>query len=124
MAGELSDDLKTILSGSQGRQRKYRNRPTEIDGIRFDSQKESERYVVLRNLLRAGRIMDLEIHPSYRIEVGGVLICRYVADFAYHDPETYAETVEDVKSTATKTPVYRLKRKLMRAVHGIEIREV
>ena len=48
---------------------------------------------------------------------------RYVADFVYQ--EQGAQVVEDVKSVVTrKHPVYRLKKHLMKHVHGIEVREV
>jgi len=51
-----------------------------------------------------------------------VKICRYVADFGYI--ENGAVVIEDVKSKITKgLPVYRLKKKLMKALYGIDIRE-
>jgi hypothetical protein len=54
--------------------------------------------------------------------VNGVTVCTYVGDFRYRDAHTDRLVVEDVKGIAT--PVYRLKRKLMQAVWGIEIQEV
>lgn len=57
------------------------------------------------------------------MNVNGVKICTYFADFAYF--EQNARVVEDAKSTATKTPVYRLKRKLLLALYpGIDHREI
>jgi hypothetical protein len=100
---------------------KYGNKRVTVDGVTFDSQAEGRRYLVLRELVKAGEITDLEMHPSFRIEVGGVLICRYVADFAYVT-RAGVQVIEDVKGV--KTAAYRLKRKLMKAVHGIEIQEV
>ena len=47
---------------------------------------------------------------------------RYRADFSYR--ENGALVVEDVKSSATRTRTYLDKRKLMREIHGIEVREV
>jgi hypothetical protein len=52
--------------------------------------------------------------------VGGETICRYVADFVYVRDEK--RIVEDVKGL--KTAVYKLKKRLMKAVHKIEIQEV
>ena len=47
---------------------------------------------------------------------------KYIADFSYtKDGET---VVEDVKSAATKTPEYILKRKMMLWEFGIEVKEV
>lgn len=49
----------------------------------------------------------------------------YVGDFSWRGPAPLAElVVEDVKSPATRTPVYRLKRKLVKAIHGIDVQEV
>ena len=47
-------------------------------------------------------------------------VATYVGDFRYIDRNGIA--VEDVKGM--RTPVYRLKAKLMLAVHGITVREV
>lgn len=103
---------------------KYKNQKVELDGYKFDSRAEARRYVTLREMLRTGEILDLEVHPSYRLEVNGVLIGKYTADFRYNDPETYKETVEDVKSSPTLTTDYRLRKKLMRALYNIDIIEI
>jgi hypothetical protein len=55
--------------------------------------------------------------------VNGQKIADYVADFSFVD-ENGKATVEDVKSGPTKTASYRLKRKLVKALYGIEIVEV
>lgn len=99
---------------------KYHAKPTEIDGIRFASKKEGRRYQELKLLEMAGEIENLELHPSFKIEVNGEKVCRYIADFRYR--EKGREIVEDAKGV--RTPVYILKRKLMKAVHGIEIKEI
>lgn len=101
---------------------KYRNKPCVIDGRKFDSQAEGRRYSELKLLLFAGEIGFLEYQPRFAIEVNGVKVCTYTADFAYL--EKGLKVVEDVKSKPTMTPVYRLKKKLMKAVHGITISEV
>jgi hypothetical protein len=117
--GAVSETVRALLGAQRS---KYGNRKVTLDGYTFDSQAESRRYLVLRAELAAGEIIDLEVHPGYRLEINGVLICRYVADFAYHDPETYAETVEDVKGV--RTAVYKLKAKLMLACLGITVQEI
>lgn len=105
-----------------GRTPKYRNQRTELLGKTFASKKEAQRYLQLLAMQHAGQISGLELQPVYLIEIGGELICRYIGDFRYiEDGQTF---VEDVKSSATKTPVYRLKKKLLYALYGIEIREV
>lgn len=102
---------------------KYRNVKTVLDGITFDSKKEAARYAHLKLLEKSGVISGLELQPRYPITIGSQKVCTYVADFRYRkDGETI---VEDVKSAHTaKQPVYRLKKKLMLAVHGIEVQEV
>jgi len=98
---------------------KYRNKRTEVDGIMFDSKKEAKRYSVLKILEKEGVIKDLRLQVPYKLEVNGVLICTYRADFVYIlDPQII---VEDCKGL--RTPIYKLKRKLMRAIHNIEILE-
>ena len=103
---------------------KYRNKRTEVDGLVFASQKEALRYQELKLLERAGEIFNLMWQRPFQIEVNGVKICKYVADFTYSEKGGWYVT-EDIKSDVTrKLPAYRLKKKLMLAVHGIEIREV
>ena len=49
-------------------------------------------------------------------------ICKYVADFRYNKVDEYGsleEVVEDAKGV--ETAEFKLKKKLMKAVHGIEI---
>jgi hypothetical protein len=110
------------MTGSQ----KYRNKPTEADGIRFDSKKEAARWQALQLLERNGEVRNIRRQVPYKLEVAGKLICRYKADFVYEAlrglqaPEWH-EVVEDVKGV--RTPIYMLKKKLMRACLGIEIIE-
>lgn len=109
---------------------KYRNIKTVVDGIKFDSKAEARRYSELKLLEKAGEINKLELQPRFDIKVNGTKICTYVADFAYEEDKTDGyfgftvsnKRVEDVKGI--KTPVYNLKKKLMKAIHGIDIKEV
>lgn len=105
------------------RKNKYNAQKTIIDGIVFDSKKEGQRYRDLKVLERTKEITELELQPEFPIVVNETKVCKYIADFRYKkDGETI---VEDVKSEMTrKLPVYRLKKKLVKAVHGIDIEEV
>jgi hypothetical protein len=97
---------------------KYRNQPTEVDGIKFSSKKEAKRYADLKWLLRGGQITDLKLQPRFPLKVNDKLICTYVADFEY--VTAAGETVvEDVKGV--QTDVFKLKRKLMRACYDIGV---
>lgn len=104
------------------RENKYRNRPITIDGVRFASRAEARRYGELILLQRIGDITDLEVQPRYPLVVNGHKIATYVADFRYL--KAGQTVVEDVKSPATRTAVYKLKAKLMLALHGVIISEI
>lgn len=130
-ADEYNEYLKTgVLPHSMGQaaaaesRRKYGNQKVVIDDIPFDSQKEGVRYWELKQMRNNGEIRDLECHPVYRFETNGVRIGRYIADFRYRVVATGETIVEDVKSDATKTTAYRLRKRLMKAFHGIDVVEV
>ena len=89
----------------------------------FDSKREAERYLFLRSEQLAGRISDLKCQVSFTLlpPKGKERAVKYIADFTYiRDGKL---VVEDVKSKATKTPEYIIKRKLM-LWHGYEVQEV
>lgn len=110
---------------------KYRNTKTIVDGITFDSKREAARYQELRLLEEAGEIGNLrrqvkfELIPAQYDRRNRKLLERavsYIADFVY---ETEGFTVvEDVKSSATKTRDYIIKRKLLLYYYGLRIQEV
>jgi hypothetical protein len=99
---------------------KYKNVKTTVDGIVFDSAKEARRYGELKLLQRGRQISGLQVQPSFPIVINGVKVCTYKADFGYVD-QIGSPVIEDCKGF--KTPVYRLKKKLMLAVHGISVVE-
>ena len=103
---------------------KYHNRKVEIDGIKFDSTKEGERYLELKLLLKAGKIRDVQMQVEVELipKQGGERACKYKADFVYHMADTGKMVVEDVKGKRTRE--YIIKRKLMLWRHGIKIVEV
>ena len=111
---------------------KYRNKETEIRGIKFDSRREAARYVELVAMWRSGDISEPICHPSFELIPAQVSPSgrkerrvTYVADFAYYRASDGQRVVEDVKSPVTaKLPAYIIKRKLMLQVHGIEVAEV
>ena len=105
------------------RRPKYNARKTEVDGYVFASHAEARRYSELKLLEEAvGIINGLELQPKFALIVNGEKIGTYVADFAYTDLALQKRIIEDVKGF--KTPVYRLKKKLVEALYGIEIVEV
>lgn len=94
-----------------------------IDGVTFDSQAEGRRYLELKLLCQAHQVRNLTIHQRFGLFVRSIEVGVYVADFCYDelDGQDWRYVVEDVKGM--KTPVYKLKAKIMLACHGITIRE-
>jgi hypothetical protein len=108
------------------RQTKYANVVCEVDGIKFDSMAERQRWLNLQLLVKADQIRDLRrqveyvLIPAQKRPSGGVeRACCYLADFVYVDVKTGRTVVEDVKGAVT--PEFRIKRKLMLERHGVEI---
>lgn len=104
--------------------RKYHNKKIVIDGIKFDSKLEAERYGQLKMMERAGVIRELELQPSFELipsfKKNGKTWRRtvYKADFRYILAEGDRIIIEDVKgSTAVITDVFRLKQKLFEYKH-------
>lgn len=93
------------------RKNKFGAIKTVIDGITFASKKEAERYKILSLLESQGRIDNLRLQPRIPLMVNGVKIGHYVADFQYD--LSGKQVIEDVKSKATRTPVYKIKKKIL-----------
>lgn len=95
---------------------KYHNKKTEVDGIKFDSKKESLRYLELKELEKRGCISGLELQKRFCIcpKTDNVKRARfYLADFYYIDENGF-QVIEDVKSPITaKEPLFTLKRDLI-----------
>lgn len=129
MSEEMSlEEYQALLKKSSS---KYGAKKTEVDGFVFDSKREAERYSELKIREKAGEILELELQPRFECRVNGKLVCTYIADFRYKerfhskkDGEgiTFPSVVEDVKGV--RTPVYRIKRKLVEALYDIEIKEI
>lgn len=105
---------------------KYRNKPICVDGIWFQSTKEGNRYRKLVLLQKLGEISGLRRQVRYLVieATDTTNAAYYDADFVYFLKGEDREIVEDVKSEKTrKLPTYILKKKLMKTVHGIDIKE-
>lgn len=123
---------------------KYKNTKIEQDGEKFDSKKEYHMWLKLKRLEEMGEISNLQrqvpfvlIPTQYETytettKTGKVKEkkrvaekeCKYIADFVYTDNNTEQVIVLDTKSEATKTPAYKIKKKLMLYIHHIKITEV
>lgn len=94
---------------------KYGAKTEVVDGIKFPSKAEAQRYSELRLLEKAGKISHLERQPKIPIYVHGEFICFYIADFHYFDKEKKEHITEEVKGF--ETPIWRLKKKLFHACY-------
>lgn len=122
---------ETAPAETPAKKAKYGNRKVEgADGEQFDSEKECKRWRLLQQMERAGVIEQLQRQVSFELAPAVMLAgeqkkkpaLRYIADATYI--EAGQLVVEDTKSSATrKTAVYRIKKHLMKTVHGLDIRE-
>lgn len=108
-------------SFTRAKKGKYNNSWTTVDGIKFQSKGEAGCWKWLQSRVKAGEIQALSRQQSYELKVDGKLVCKYVADFVYLDSDLKT-VVADYKGMVTD--VYRLKKKLMKACHGIDLVEL
>lgn len=122
--------------------KKYNNKTFEAEGYRWDSKKEFQRWLVLKEAEAQGLITDLqrqvkfELIPAVREDYVVHLktkdkiktrtlqlaIC-YTCDFTYYKNGEYI--VSDVKASPKMLPKeYVLKKKILFALKGILIKEV
>ena len=85
----------------------------------FDSKLEARRWGELKMLERGGAISCLQRQVSFDLVVNGHQVCSYRSDFVYVIQTTGERVVEDAKGVLT--PEFRLKAKLMEAIHGIVV---
>jgi len=114
---------------AQTSQTKYHNTPTESNGITFDSKKESVRYGELMLLQKCGVISDIRLQANFTLQEGyttpdgeRIKPIVYKADFTFKRDGVLI--VEDVKSVATRTKTYLIKKKMLQSKSSITITEV
>jgi hypothetical protein len=94
---------------------KYLNKKVTVDGIEFDSVKEANYYLYLRQLQKTGEVVKIELQPRFELLPGFAKNGKkyrpinYTADFKV----TYADgRVEVIDTKGYKTQVFKLKHKL------------
>lgn len=119
------------MKGSKPKRNKLGAQPIQHDGITFDSKHEGERYLLLKQRAKLGEISDLKTHVPIACEVNGALVCTYECDFSYKDhtvtgSPAAARKYEDAKGYkgGATYALFKLKKKLVEALHGITIDEV
>ncbi|MFZ1704472.1 MAG: DUF1064 domain-containing protein [Saprospiraceae bacterium] len=99
---------------------KYGNKITTLSsGLVFDSEKEANRYTILKLRQNAKEITGLQMQVVFYLTAS-----KYIADFTYFDFKIKKFIVEDAKSVATRklTP-YRMKKREMKILYDIDILE-
>lgn len=122
------DQLRAAQKGAEDRRRVRGTQPVVVDGTRFASSKEAQRWRDLRLLERSGQITDLQRQvpiPLWgrddAIRTATGLQMQYVADFTYRDKRLGgALVIEDAKGYPTD--VFKIKRAIL-AAQGVEITE-
>ena len=103
---------------------KYRNKITELDGIKFHSAKEAKRYSELKLLEKAGKIHSLMLQVPYQLIEPMRINGKYYRAISYYADFVYVENnntvCEDVKGM--QTDIFKIKMRLMKQVHGIDIK--
>jgi hypothetical protein len=103
----------------QGRtRRKFGNQPSVVDGQRFDSRREAETYRQLKLRREAGEVKWFLRQTRFDLP-GGVI---YRADFLVYFGGERGVEIWDSKGHASAT--YKIKRRQVEAIYGVEILEV
>lgn len=123
---------------------KYGNKKVEFQGIIFDSKKEKDRYLFLKDAEHKGIIKDLKLQVTFELvpakkneyvkhlktkdKIVSVTLQRpitYTADFSFIRVSDGEYVVEDVKASKfLLTDKYVLKKKMLYAFQDILIKEV
>jgi hypothetical protein len=105
----------------EARDAKYGNTRAMYRGRAYDSKAEMKYAMLLDAEVANGRVANWQSQYPLPIFHNGIDICTYYADFRVQYADGHVEFV-DVKGV--RTDIYRLKKKLVRAFHGIIIKEV
>lgn len=57
------------------------NKRVEIDGLKFMSRAESRRYLQLKTLQAAGKVVEFNCQVRLPLNVNGAKVCTYIPDF-------------------------------------------
>lgn len=134
----ISEAEYRVLTGTTSKKSKYNNNKPEYydpdlkETLKFDSDKEFEYYLILKDRLKRGEITNLKRQVSIEIQEAfidkdgnKIQAITYIADFTYSDVKdgNYYGDFHIVDVKGMKTDVYKLKKKLL-AYKGIYIEEV
>ncbi|MGH7239251.1 MAG: DUF1064 domain-containing protein [Candidatus Saccharimonadales bacterium] len=103
---------------------KFNNIKTVYNGRQFDSKKEANHAAILDALRRHKEPKEKVVAVQYQYKiplvVNGMKVADYYADFYVSFGDGRKE-IHDVKGV--KTAVYNLKKKMVKAIYGEDIKE-
>jgi hypothetical protein len=105
---------------------KYNAKGQHFEGFWFASTAELVRYKQLLELQEQGLIDTLRCQVKFGVALNGQHMFNYIADFEYRVLDELGReqrsVIEDVKGMVM--PIYKMKRKMVEAMHGIKIIEI
>lgn len=108
---------------------KYKNKPIIYNGVWYQSTKEGL-YAQQLDTLKyatnpADKVVSWERQIRFRLELKGIKLCDYVLDFRVLKGDGTIEHI-DVKGYTKGTAYehFKLKKKLMKVCHDIDVKEV
>ncbi len=124
--GHAIDFEKKKVVEAKKKRSKYKAKAViDEDGIRHASKKQARRWEDLKILLKAGEINNLKREVTIPLVVNGIKVCSYRADHVYSlkNGEMVVEDVKGFKGGLAYS-FFKIKAKLVKAVHGIEVQEI
>ena len=120
---QLRELLTVAFRKSQlgNRRSKYNNQHVKLNNYTFDSKKEYFRYLQLLDLQKKNKVKTFEVHPRFDLCSDGTKIKKYEADFKVFWSDGRI-TIEDCKGVST--PLYKLKKSLMKSIYNIDVCEI
>jgi len=100
---------------------KFRNTKCKAQGEKFDSIGERDRWFFLEAAQREGKIRNLERQVKFEMIVNGEHICDMKPDYAYEIAPSWEKIISDFKGGYKLPADWTMKRKLLKALYGVEI---
>lgn len=122
MDGLLRDPKRSPPMPSRPKPPRPKNqvRKIDIDGIVFESTYEAERYEKLKLMMASGEIATFILRVPFYL-AGGI---KYIADFVVLYPYGRYEVETAKIPTSNGDKLYLIKKKRVKELYGIEIKEV
>jgi hypothetical protein len=116
------DSSYFLMSGIGKKKSKYNAvRTANADGTISDSKKEARLDSIFMNMAKQKSVLKVVRKERFRMYINNVKICEYESDWTVYYKDGHKE-VFDAKGY--KTAVYKIKKKLMKALFNIDIVEV